>query len=72
VQEFVANADFDAAEAQLALVQQGWTDMCFSWIGPGGPPGGPRGGDPPAPWRDQMSTSDNREQPRRIRSERVS
>lgn len=34
VQEFVANADFDAAEAQLALVQQGWADTHFSWIGP--------------------------------------
>ena len=34
VQEFVLNADFDAAEAQLALVQQGWADTHFSWIGP--------------------------------------
>ena len=34
VQEFVANADFDAAEAQLALVQQGWGDTHFAWIGP--------------------------------------
>jgi hypothetical protein len=34
VQEFVGNADFDAAEAQLALVQQGWADTYFSWQGP--------------------------------------
>ena len=34
VQEFVGNADFDAAETQLALVQQGWADTYFSWIGP--------------------------------------
>jgi Protein of unknown function (DUF3500) len=34
VQEFVRNADFDAAEAQLALVQQTWSDMHFAWQGP--------------------------------------
>ena len=34
VQEFVANADFDAAEAQLALVQEGWGDTHFAWQGP--------------------------------------
>jgi Protein of unknown function (DUF3500) len=34
VQEFVRNADFDAAEAQLALVQQGWGDTHFAWQGP--------------------------------------
>src|SRR5216683_5719700 len=34
VQEFVCNADFDAAEAQLALVQQTWGDVHFAWQGP--------------------------------------
>jgi hypothetical protein len=34
VQEFVANSDFDAAEAQLGLVQQGWAETHFAWIGP--------------------------------------
>ena len=34
VEEFVRNADFDAAEAQLALVQQTWGDMHFAWQGP--------------------------------------
>lgn len=34
VQEFVRNADFDAAEAQLALVQQSWADTHFAWQGP--------------------------------------
>jgi hypothetical protein len=34
VEEFVRNADFDAAEAQLALVQQGWGDTHFAWQGP--------------------------------------
>jgi hypothetical protein len=34
VQEFVCNADFDAAEAQLALVQQAWGETHFAWIGP--------------------------------------
>ncbi len=34
VQEFVCNADFDAAEAQLALVQQTWRDVHFAWQGP--------------------------------------
>ena len=34
VQGFVANADFDAAEAKLALVQQGWGRTHFAWIGP--------------------------------------
>jgi len=34
VQEFVLNADFDAADAQLALVQQGWGDTHFAWQGP--------------------------------------
>jgi hypothetical protein len=38
VQEFVGNADFDAAEAQLALVQQTWADTHFAWIGPPGDP----------------------------------
>jgi hypothetical protein len=39
VQEFVFNADFDAAEAQLGLVQQGWADTHFAWIGPPPDPG---------------------------------
>jgi hypothetical protein len=39
VQEFVANADFDAAEAQLALVQQSWGDTHFAWMGPPDPTG---------------------------------
>jgi hypothetical protein len=34
VEEFVRNADFDAAEAQLALVQQTWGDLHFAWQGP--------------------------------------
>jgi hypothetical protein len=34
VQEFVGNADFDAAEAHLALVQQNWAETYFSWMGP--------------------------------------
>jgi hypothetical protein len=34
VQEFVRNADFDAAEAQLALIQQSWGDTHFAWQGP--------------------------------------
>jgi hypothetical protein len=34
VREFVCNADVDAAEAQLALVQQGWGDTHFAWQGP--------------------------------------
>jgi hypothetical protein len=34
VEEFVGNADFDAADAQLALVQQTWSDMHFAWQGP--------------------------------------
>ncbi len=34
VQEFVRNADFDAADAQLALVQESWDDMHFAWQGP--------------------------------------
>lgn len=34
VEEFARNADFDAAEAQLALVQQTWADMHFAWQGP--------------------------------------
>jgi hypothetical protein len=38
VMEFVNNADFDAAEAQLALVQQTWGDMHFAWQGPVGDP----------------------------------
>ena len=37
VQEFVGNADVDAAEAQLALIQESWGDTHFAWIGP--PPG---------------------------------
>jgi hypothetical protein len=34
VEEFVRNADHDAAEAQLALVQQEWAETHFAWIGP--------------------------------------
>lgn len=34
VEEFVRNADVDAAEAQLALVRQGWDETHFAWIGP--------------------------------------
>jgi Protein of unknown function (DUF3500) len=34
VEEFVRNADFDAAETQLALIQQGWGETHFAWIGP--------------------------------------
>ncbi len=34
VQRFVGNADFDAAEAQLALIQAGWGDTHFAWQGP--------------------------------------
>lgn len=34
VQEFVCNADFDAAEAQLALIQEGWGETHFAWQGP--------------------------------------
>jgi hypothetical protein len=34
VEKYVHNADFDAAEAQLALVQQGWGDTHFAWQGP--------------------------------------
>jgi hypothetical protein len=34
VQEFVRNADFDAAEAQLALIQESWGDTHFAWQGP--------------------------------------
>ncbi|HEX3466555.1 MAG TPA: DUF3500 domain-containing protein [Candidatus Elarobacter sp.] len=34
VQEFVHNADTGAAEAQLALVKQHWSDTHFSWQGP--------------------------------------
>jgi hypothetical protein len=34
VQEFVQNADFDAAGAQLSLVQQTWGDTRFAWQGP--------------------------------------
>jgi hypothetical protein len=34
VQEFVRNADFDAADAQLALIQEGWGDTHFAWQGP--------------------------------------
>jgi hypothetical protein len=34
VEEFVGNADFDVADAQLALVQQTWTDTHFAWQGP--------------------------------------
>jgi hypothetical protein len=34
VQEFVRNADFDAADAQLGLIQQTWGDMHFAWQGP--------------------------------------
>jgi hypothetical protein len=34
VEEFVRNADFDAAEAQLQLIQQTWADTHFAWQGP--------------------------------------
>jgi len=34
VQEFVCNADFDAAEVQLGLVQEGWDETHFAWQGP--------------------------------------
>ena len=34
VQEFVRNADFDAADAYLALIQEGWGDTHFAWQGP--------------------------------------
>lgn len=34
VQEFVGNADVDAADAQLALIQQCWGDVHFAWQGP--------------------------------------
>jgi hypothetical protein len=34
VEEFVGNADFDAADAQLSLVQQTWSDTHFAWQGP--------------------------------------
>ncbi|HEY7294812.1 MAG TPA: DUF3500 domain-containing protein [Dehalococcoidia bacterium] len=34
VQEFVGNADFDAAEAQLTLIQDTWGDTHFAWQGP--------------------------------------
>jgi hypothetical protein len=34
VQEFVGNAEFDAAEAQLALIRDGWADTHFCWQGP--------------------------------------
>jgi len=34
VQEFVRNADADAAEAQLSLIQQSWGDTHFAWMGP--------------------------------------
>ncbi len=34
VLEFVRNADFDAADAQLALIQATWDDMHFAWQGP--------------------------------------
>ncbi len=34
VEEFVRNADVDAAEAQLALIRQSWSDTHFAWQGP--------------------------------------
>lgn len=35
VSEYVANVDFDSAEAQLALIDQtGWDELWFSWRGP--------------------------------------
>jgi hypothetical protein len=34
VEEFVRNAEQGAAEAQLALVRQGWAETHFAWIGP--------------------------------------
>jgi Protein of unknown function (DUF3500) len=34
VQEFVRNADFDAAEAQLARIQASWGETHFAWQGP--------------------------------------
>ncbi|MDQ6672613.1 MAG: DUF3500 domain-containing protein [Chloroflexota bacterium] len=38
VQEFVSNADFDAADAQLALVRESWGNTHFAWQGPPGDP----------------------------------
>jgi hypothetical protein len=34
VQEYVANADIDAAEAQLDLVRAAWHETHFAWQGP--------------------------------------
>jgi hypothetical protein len=34
VEEFVRNADPDAAAAQLTLVREGWRETHFAWIGP--------------------------------------
>jgi hypothetical protein len=34
VEEFVRNADSDAAEAQLRLIREGWGETHFAWIGP--------------------------------------
>ncbi|HLZ28208.1 MAG TPA: DUF3500 domain-containing protein [Chloroflexota bacterium] len=34
VLEFVRNAEFDAADAQLALIQQHWSETHFAWQGP--------------------------------------
>jgi hypothetical protein len=34
VQEFVRNVDFDAAGAQLALIQETWDETHFAWQGP--------------------------------------
>ncbi|MBV9580640.1 MAG: DUF3500 domain-containing protein [Chloroflexi bacterium] len=34
IEEYVRDADFDAADAQLTLVQQTWSDVHFAWQGP--------------------------------------
>lgn len=40
VNEYVGNADFDSAEAQLALIEAaGWDELWFSWRGPVDPAG---------------------------------
>lgn len=40
VSEYVHNADFDTADAQMALIEQtGWNELWFSWRGPIDPKG---------------------------------
>ena len=40
VEEYVGNSDFDAAEAQMALIENtGWEKLWFSWRGPLDPAG---------------------------------